>query len=75
MRSRLSCELTASLLVATCNDTDSYNRLNLIQSLVPTYHVYNGYISSSGRLMLTSKDVYRHVGVVYQRMLGVHHPL
>ena len=38
-------ELTASQLaaIATHSDTGSRNRLNLIQSLVPTYYVCNGY--------------------------------
>ena len=39
-------ELTASQLVAiaTRSDTSSHNRLELIQSLVPTHYVCNGYI-------------------------------
>jgi hypothetical protein len=47
MKSRLLHELTASLLVTitTCSDTGSHNRLDLIQSLVPTHHVCNGYLS------------------------------
>ena len=41
----LLCELTTSQLVAfaTRSDTDSHNRLDLIQSLVPTHCVCNGY--------------------------------
>jgi len=39
-------ELIASQLVAvaTRSDTGSHNRLDLIQSLVPTHYVCNGYI-------------------------------
>jgi len=39
-------ELTASQLVAiaTCSDTGSHNRLDLIQHLVPTHYVCNGYL-------------------------------
>ena len=46
IRSRLIRELTASLLVAimTRSDTVSYNRLDLIQSLVPPHYVYNKYL-------------------------------
>ena len=42
-------ELTASQLVgiATGSDTGSHNRLDLIQSLIPTHYVCNWYISSS----------------------------
>jgi hypothetical protein len=42
----LSITLTASQLVAiaTCSDTGSHNRLDLIQSLVPPHYVYNGYV-------------------------------
>ena len=45
-RSRLSCELTASQLVdsATRSHTGSHNRLDLIQSIVLTHYVCNGYI-------------------------------
>jgi hypothetical protein len=41
----LLCELTASQLVAiaTRSDTGSHNRVDLIQSLVPTRYVCNGY--------------------------------
>ena len=48
MSSRLLRELTAALLVAitTRSDTDSYNRLDLIQSRVPTHCVCNGYVYS-----------------------------
>jgi hypothetical protein len=48
MRFRLLCELTSSLLVAimTCSDTGSYNRLDLIQSLIPTHCACNGYTCS-----------------------------
>ena len=46
IRSRLIRELTASLHVAimTRSDTVSYNRLDLIQSLVPPHYVYNKYL-------------------------------
>jgi hypothetical protein len=39
--------ITASQVVAiaTRSDTGSHNRLDLIQSLVPTHYVCNGYIS------------------------------
>ena len=42
----LLSELIASQLVAiaTCCDTGSHNRLDLIQSLVPPHYVCNGYI-------------------------------
>jgi len=42
----LLCELAASQLIAiaTHSDTGSHNRLNLIQSLVPTHYVCNGYL-------------------------------
>ena len=48
MRFHLLCELTSSLLVAimTCSDTGSYNRLDLIQSLIPTHCACNGYTCS-----------------------------
>ena len=41
-------ELTVSQLVAIAarSDTGSYNRLDLIQSLVPPHYVCNGYIHS-----------------------------
>ena len=47
IRSCLLCELTTSLLVAsmTHSDTGSHNRLDLIQNLVPTHYVCNGYFS------------------------------
>jgi hypothetical protein len=46
IRSHLLSELAASLLaaIATRSDTGSHNRLDLIQSLVPTHCVCNGYI-------------------------------
>jgi hypothetical protein len=46
IRSCLLHEQTASQLVAiaTRSDTGSHNRLDLIQSLVPTHYVYNGYL-------------------------------
>ena len=46
IRSRLIREPTTSLLVAimTRCDTVSYNRLDLIQSLVPPHYVYNKYL-------------------------------
>ena len=39
-------EQTASQLVtiATCSDTGSHNRLDLIQSLVSPHYVCNGYV-------------------------------
>jgi hypothetical protein len=47
IRWSLSCELTASQLVvtATRSDTDSQDRLDLIQSIVPTHYTCNGYVS------------------------------
>ena len=47
MRLRLSRELYASLLetIATRSDTSSRNRLDLMQSIVPTHYVCNGYLS------------------------------
>jgi hypothetical protein len=45
IRSCLLCEQTASQLVAiaTRSDTGSYNRLDLIQHVVPPHYVCNGY--------------------------------
>jgi hypothetical protein len=47
IRSCLLCEQTASQLVAiaTRSDTGSYNRLDLIQHVVPPHYVCNGYLS------------------------------
>ena len=36
---------TNHITIATRNDTGSHNRLDLIQSLVPTHYSYNGYVS------------------------------
>ena len=49
IRSCLFCELTTSQVVAisTSSDTGSQNTQDLIQSLVPTHYVCNGYISLS----------------------------
>ena len=46
VRSCLFHELTASQFVAsaTRSDTGSHNSLDLIQSLVPTHYVSNGYV-------------------------------
>ena len=45
----LFCELTASKLVtiAICSDTGSHNMFDLIQSLVPTHFICNGYFCLS----------------------------
>jgi hypothetical protein len=56
----MSCllyELTGSQLVAfaTRSDTDSQNKLDLIQSLVPTHYVCNGYL-----LHMFLTKVYQH---------------
>jgi hypothetical protein len=47
-------ELTVSQLVAIAahSDTGSYNRLDLIQSLVPPHYVCNGYIHSDPNILL-----------------------
>ena len=46
IRSRLLYELTASQLVviAIRGDTGSYNRFDLIQSLIPTRYLCNGHV-------------------------------
>jgi len=48
--SHLSHELTTSQLIAirivTCSDTGSHNMLDLIQSLVLTRYVCNGYLAT-----------------------------
>jgi hypothetical protein len=59
IRSCLLCEITALQLItfATRSDTGSYNRLDLIQHVVPPHYVCNGYLSyyrHSWRLLLRS---------------------
>ena len=46
--SHLSHELTTSQFIAivTCSDTGSHNMLDLIQSLVLTRYVCNGYLAT-----------------------------
>ena len=67
-------ELTVSQLVAIAahSDTGSYNRLDLIQSLVPPHYVCNGYIHSDPnillRLMQSSQK--KHIGGLMVSMLS-----
>ena len=58
IRSHLSREQTASLLVAiaTRSDTGSPHTLDLIQNRVPTHYVCNWFISSNCRCDIDMKN-------------------